>query len=177
MTGRAGTAAHTKSWEPADDAALARLVAEGHSGSEIGHRLGRSRNAVLGRIHRLKHNGLLPPDALARLMSRPATPAKAPQPARLPGSRAAGAQIARAREARRGDTEPRGAVSDRLQKQAFDEGFRGQTGRVNFLDLRLVHCRWPIVQASGETRYCGADATTGSWCAMHAKWAVAGARP
>lgn len=46
-----------QAWDEALDARLRALWAEGHSTAEIGRRMGLTKNAVVGRVHRLK----LPP--------------------------------------------------------------------------------------------------------------------
>ena len=43
------------SWTETDDRLLIELVAEGLPTRVIGERLGRTRNSVCGRVHRLKH--------------------------------------------------------------------------------------------------------------------------
>jgi GcrA cell cycle regulator len=68
-------------WTDEETALLARLWGEGHSGAEIGRRLGKTRNAVLGRVHR---------DGLPRREEpqRAARPRKIrPAPALRPGAR------------------------------------------------------------------------------------------
>lgn len=50
-------------WTEEEDATLKRLWAEGYSGSEIGVILHRTRNAIIGRVHRLD----LPPRAVATM--------------------------------------------------------------------------------------------------------------
>lgn len=50
----------------------------------------------------------------------------------------------------------------------FKEGFRGQTGRLAFIELRTGLCHYPIDQPEGPVRYCGLDAD-GRYCPEHAR--------
>ncbi len=61
---------------------LRRLWAEGHSTAEIGRRIGASKNAVVGKAHRLDLPGRLSPIAKENMPSR--RPSKPPIAARLP---------------------------------------------------------------------------------------------
>jgi hypothetical protein len=50
----------------------------------------------------------------------------------------------------------------------FSEGYRGQTASVSLLELKDCMCRFPIDQAEGPVRYCGAAVVEGSpWCEGH----------
>jgi GcrA cell cycle regulator len=63
-------------WTAEEDATLVRLVAKGRSASEIGMELGRSRNAVCGRIHRKK---LQPKHNELKRVARQAQPPRRPR--------------------------------------------------------------------------------------------------
>lgn len=45
-------------WKTEEDQLILQLIAEGHSASVIGEKIGRTRNSVIGRAHRLKLNGV-----------------------------------------------------------------------------------------------------------------------
>lgn len=61
------------SWTETDDALLKELLAQGLSASKIGKQIGRTRNAVCGRAHRLKLAGVA-------LVRKPKEPKPKPQP-------------------------------------------------------------------------------------------------
>lgn len=63
-----------KAWTEDDDACLARMIAQGYTARTIASLMGRTRNSVLGRVHRLKL-GLRPGGATRA--GRKATAAKA----------------------------------------------------------------------------------------------------
>ena len=68
------------SWTPERIGNLENLWAEGHSTAEIGRRLGVSKNAVVGKAHRLGLPGRQSPiDAKRRQAKKDATPAPTPR--------------------------------------------------------------------------------------------------
>ena len=84
-------------WTEADDARLATLWAEGHVASAIGREMGRSKNGVIGRSHRIHlpprpspipgHVPALPKPTAPPPLPPPVivAPAPLPAPPRLPG--------------------------------------------------------------------------------------------
>lgn len=122
------------------------LWAEGHSAAQIAGRIGVTRNAVIGKIHRL---GLAarPPRPRA---SKPAAPRRAA--VRRPVLRAAFI-------ADPGDAD-------------ISCGNEELTGEATLMSLGANMCRWPIGDpALAEFRLCGRAADGGPYCAHHARLA------
>jgi len=70
----------SNAWTPEEDATLLRLQLEGFSAAEIGRTFGKSRNAVIGRLHRLRAKGIgLPKQSPRRsTTARPETKPRKP---------------------------------------------------------------------------------------------------
>ena len=84
-------------WTPELDAELRRLWAEGHSGTAIGDAIGMTKNAVIGRAHRLKCERRPspigrtratppPPPPKIKAQPKPRPPLPVTEPDRLPPS-------------------------------------------------------------------------------------------
>ena len=53
-------------------------------------------------------------------------------------------------------------------KAVFSEGFAGQTGRLDLIDLADDQCRFPIDQPDGSVRFCAQPQRRGSaYCKHH----------
>ncbi|TCZ66185.1 GcrA family cell cycle regulator [Roseicella aquatilis] len=143
---------------------LRSLWAEGHSTAEIGRRMGVSKNAVVGKAHRLNLPARPSPirrEAEGTATPRPATPrrpvapppqreaaprrAEAPQPAASASAAPMGAPAAAPRPAPVAVVRPFPRVSTRS-------------------------CCWPLGEpGTPEFRFCTAEAITGKpYCAEHA---------
>jgi len=135
---------------------LKKLWTEGHSASQIANQLGGvSRNAVIGKVHRLGLSG----------RSTPSRPVKRPPALARPKPRAATATPASGKE----DAAP---ATSRGQKRRgeplaplpLDDG---ETASV--LTLRESMCKWPIGDpADSSFAFCGRKASCGPYCAEHA---------
>jgi GcrA cell cycle regulator len=128
---------------------LGALWAEGLSASEIAARLGGlTRNAVLGKLHRL---GLLGGRVRSGRLS-----AKPPQAPKQRRAKAATQPVVRAGPA----PPPRAAAPEALQLQ----------GLVSRLELLGAHvCHWPVGDPAAEDfAFCGRPAAAGPYCAAHA---------
>ncbi len=131
---------------------LKKLWAEGLSASQIATRMGGvTRNAVIGKVHRLGLSGR-------------ATPAK-PQRGRI------GALVS---EAAKTETRAPEALRTIAQEPAFSEPLVLATGdKTTVPTLKNNMCKWPIGDPSAEDfHFCGQSAATGkSYCAYHARLA------
>jgi len=146
---------------------LKKLWTEGHSASQIAKELGGvTRNAVIGKVHRLGLSGRTTPSRpvkrpprLARPKPRqPAVEASppAPEPVQPPAQSA--------RQAR--------ADAENLAPMALENG-----ETANVLNLKGSMCKWPIGDpADPDFAFCGRRATCGPYCAEHAKVAFQPAR-
>ena len=129
---------------------LKKLWLDGHSASQIAKQLGHgvTRNAVIGKVHRLGLSGRATP-------SKPARPTtfRAPRPARP-------ATVAQTRRAvDRGPSDPAPA-------QMRDE----QPGAATVLTLGAHMCKWPIGDPTDNGfTFCGRRASEGSYCVEHAR--------
>lgn len=169
-------------WTDEQTRQLRDLVYQRHSATTIAKAMGFTRNAIIGRCHRLglklAGNGGQAAKAATKQLERKALAARAkaqrapsesvqrePRPERPKGAVADVARVIRRRPA---------VHIDAPYDERFREGFRGQEGRLSISQLGLDHCRYPIETVDEETgrtetRYCGCQAEPGSsWCPEHA---------
>ena len=133
----------SSSWTDDRVQTLARLWADGLSASQIALSLGGvTRNAVIGKIHRLGLSGRARPTAPGARLAKP-EPKRRRRPARrLPAPvRAAPAPAALAAP---------------------------ETGLASVLSIRRGQCRWPIGEPlADDFRLCGRPAVRGAYCPAH----------
>ena len=140
---------------------------DGKSASQIASLLGNglTRNAIIGKVHRLG------------LAGRAKTPgANVPRPRRLPpppAHRMAGPQrlASAAPRMMRGATAlaiaPQ-ALAEVEEERAFESVVVPMSLRVTILELKEAMCRWPLGDpSSAEFRYCGSPKTSGPYCTYH----------
>lgn len=151
---------------------LRKLWLGGGSASEIVNELncGITRNAVIGKVHRLGLSGRTKaPRQLAPKPpkpARPAAPTRPPLPA-VPPLHAFNEHPAEARKGENdiGDQE-RAAIAQRADAPA------PASQNVTIMELRESMCRWPLGDpASPDFRYCGDAAPIGEgpYCKFHAR--------
>lgn len=147
----------THAWTPAEDATLQQQWAEGKSAGLIGHILGRSRNSVIGRVHRKGWQRRGPPlyytpRKRGPQRSEPKPKAVKPKPS-LPGRVTFGiAALAPV------ITEP-----PSLNKRLWELGEHD--------------CHWPI-NDGGPFLFCAHEkAGNGPYCAFHAEKGVTSKTP
>ncbi|MEM7767925.1 MAG: GcrA family cell cycle regulator [Pseudomonadota bacterium] len=144
---------------------LKKLWAEGHSASQIAKELGGvTRNAVIGKVHRLGLSGRATPSRPVKRPPRLARPkprvmadgtVKAPKVAPVPGA----------------------AVAMREEIEKLDPLPLENGDAATVLTLRDSMCKWPIGDpADPKFAFCGRKATCGPYCAEHAKVAFQPAR-
>ena len=144
---------------------LKKLWADGLSASQIAGQMGGvTRNAVIGKVHRLGLSGRAKTNA-APAQPRPRKVARAPshplthRPA-VHGNTALAAHLRAAPEA-----EPEPEI-------AFDEDVViPMSERVTIMELRDSMCRWPMGDpTTPEFRFCGGKAITGlPYCPHHSR--------
>ena len=138
---------------------------EGKSASQIAALLGHglTRNAVIGKVHRLGLAGRAKSPRLASPRPRPA----ASQPS---AHRAAAPRMASAPRITRGATAlaiAPDALAD-AEPEAFESVVVPLSLRVTIVELKEAMCRWPLGDpATAEFRYCGSPAASGPYCAYH----------
>ncbi|MFN3228244.1 MAG: GcrA family cell cycle regulator [Asticcacaulis sp.] len=151
------------SWTDERVATLKKLWLEGHSASQIAKQLGGvTRNAVIGKVHRLGLSGRAAPSQPARPLFKPARPAR-PAAAAAPSAPIVAAQPA----ARR--AEPLARPVPVSVPAILDEG----PGTATVLTLGAHMCKWPIGDpATDEFTFCGRRSCEGSpYCVEHARLA------
>ena len=139
-------------WTDERVATLKKLWLDGLSASQIAKQLGGvTRNAVIGKVHRLGLSGRAAP-------SQPARPAfKAPRPARVAAPTPAPAA-------------PRRAVADAPVAPTLPSILRQESpGSATVLTLGAHMCKWPIGDPSTDAfSFCGRR-TGETYCAEHAR--------
>ncbi|MDJ0920151.1 MAG: GcrA family cell cycle regulator [Henriciella sp.] len=140
---------------------LKKLWAEGHSASQIAKELGGvTRNAVIGKVHRLGLSGRATPSRPVKRPPRLARPKPRVQP---DGSVVTPRPAAPSSDAQTRTVEK--AVMVTLPPQPLADG-----EAATILTLRDSMCKWPIGDpADPKFAFCGRKATCGPYCAEHAK--------
>jgi GcrA cell cycle regulator len=148
----------TATWNPERVAQLRNFVGAGLTCSQIAAEIGVTRNAVIGKIHRLG----LGPGRPAAASGRACSP-RTRRP-RLPSQR----QMLRLISA----DAPRAADGAALDSLSVDSA-----RYCSLLELAQGKCRWPVGDQGGNSRatdfvFCGNEAAAGfSYCAGHARMA------
>lgn len=154
-------------WTPERIADLTRLVIQGETYSEIGRRLGISKNACLAKAHRL-HLPARPSPIKRGHRATAQSSSRHPPGAARPGSR--GSSPARFRET----TPARGA------RKAPAPVFLPDPAAVNDSCASVRRCAWPLWgnEERPMHRYCGAriDGEHGAYCGYHAIVSAEGSR-
>ncbi|UDF03266.1 GcrA family cell cycle regulator [Asticcacaulis sp. AND118] len=146
------------SWTDERVETLKKLWQEGHSASQIAKTLGGvTRNAVIGKVHRLGLSGRAAPSQPARPLYKPAKP---PRPA-------AQAQPAPQPAPRRVSVEPAQRPVAQVPSVPVIEG----PGTATVLTLGSKMCKWPIGDpSSDEFTFCGRRASDGiPYCVEHSR--------
>ncbi|MCI4645595.1 MAG: GcrA cell cycle regulator [Hyphomonadaceae bacterium] len=149
---------------------LKKLWAEGHSASQIAKELGGvTRNAVIGKVHRLGLSGRATP---SRPVKRPPRLAR-PKPRILPDGTVKTPQPRSASPA-----VTKATREDRAEIEALPPLELKNGEKATVLNLSGSMCKWPIGDpADPNFAFCGRNAECGSpYCAEHAKIAFQPAR-
>ena len=143
---------------------LKKLWADGLSASQIAGELGNvTRNAVIGKVHRLGLSGRAKDKAASAAPQRPRKAARTPSaPAPIapqPHINVVSAPI------------PLQPVMEESEVLAEDDMAVPMSERVTIMDLRESMCRWPMGDPTKpEFRFCGARSITGlPYCTHHAR--------
>ena len=146
----------TAGWTEDRVGALKKLWLEGQSASQIAKQLGGgvTRNAVIGKVHRLGLSGRAAPSQPARATFRPSRPRPAAPPTQAPSA-------PRRIEA----VQPRPAAPAQVPAPMPD-----LPGTATVMTLGAHMCKWPIGDpSSNEFSFCGRRSSEGVYCVEHAR--------
>jgi GcrA cell cycle regulator len=167
------------SWTDERIELLKKLWSDGLSASQIAGELGSvTRNAVIGKVHRLGLSG-----RAKTVSTQQARPRKAPVPQRAPmgggGGSGGGGSSNRSTNMQ---SFVRGAVALKADPIMMMEGALqpvsmvqdvvvAMSRRVSIMELKEGICRWPLGDPmAADFVYCGADCSTGTpYCGFHSK--------
>jgi len=154
----------TAGWTEDRVGALKKLWLEGQSASQIAKQLGGgvTRNAVIGKVHRLGLSGRATPSQPARTAAfRPARPRATP----------AGSPMAQPSTPRRIEGARIEAVAPRPSLPVVTPVAAPElAGTATVMTLGAHMCKWPIGDPSSrEFSFCGRRASEGVYCIEHAK--------
>ena len=152
---------------------LKELWAEGLSASEIARVLGGvTRNAVIGKVHRLRLAGRAPARRGSPSPSSPGTPAKRRETRQKTETRRPAAPVTNGATALKAQKESAPVEAAKAETAPLSLVKPPAEGRItNIMDLTHKTCRWPIGDPGDENfAYCGDHAQPGSpYCEHHAR--------
>ncbi|MFT4075020.1 MAG: GcrA family cell cycle regulator [Asticcacaulis sp.] len=149
------------SWTDERVETLKKLWQEGHSASQIAKQLGGvTRNAVIGKVHRLGLSGRAAPSQPTRPLYKPARPPR-PAVSSAPAERPAAQATVRR-------TEP---VLARPVINQPVVPYVEEPGTATVLTLGAKMCKWPIGDPSSDSfSFCGRRSDDGTpYCVEHAR--------
>lgn len=150
------------SWTDERVETLKKLWQEGHSASQIAKQLGGvTRNAVIGKVHRLGLSGRATPSQPTRPLYKPARP---PRPA-ASASPAVERPAAQASVRRADPVLARPVISQPVVP------YVEEPGTATVLTLGAKMCKWPIGDPSSDSfSFCGRRSDEGTpYCVEHAR--------
>jgi GcrA cell cycle regulator len=156
------------SWTDERVEQLRKLWLDGKSASQIAAELanGITRNAVIGKVHRLGLSGRVKSPTQAAPRPRPAAKPSNPAPRREASPRPSAPMS-------RGNTAL--AYAPRMEAEPvirpMEEVVIPMSERVTIMELKEAMCRWPLGDpATSEFRYCGAKSPVGTpYCSHHSR--------
>lgn len=161
----------TMSWTDERVEQLRQHWIEGKSASQIAILLGHglTRNAIIGKVHRLGLVGRAKPSSSAA--SRPRTPSSKQGIHRITTSRTTASVAPRVvRGATALAIAPRTEIEP--EPEACESVVLPMSLRVTIVELKEAMCRWPLGDpTSPDFRYCGSPVASGPYCAHHGRLA------
>lgn len=153
------------SWTDDRVTTLKKLWLDGLSASQIAKQLGGvTRNAVIGKVHRLGLSGRAAP-------SQPARPAfKAPRPARPAAQTMPSAPRRVVASEPSAPTPMTASTSPNVAPPSLPVYRDEQPGSATVLTLGAHMCKWPIGDPSSDGfTFCGRRSSDGPYCVEHAR--------
>lgn len=145
---------------------LTKLWAEGLSASQIANRLGGvTRNAVIGKVHRLGLSGRTTTSRIKAPRARRRTVSK-------PGGRGGGATLrTHGNVALKAYYDPETDAEAEMVPAPIEELFIPVSERASILTLKETMCRWPIGDpGEDDFHFCGRSSDQGvPYCDFHAR--------
>ena len=178
----------SKGWDSATLKKLKALVGKGLSTSEIGKRLGISKNAVVGKLNRLgwnmKAGGVAGATAKKTAEKKPAaakaaakkTTAAPKKAATSRGTKKSGVVVSKAKTSVKTTT---GGAASKMSSKNLAMHQRIIQHSLELANLKPNQCRWPIGDPDSENfHFCGATVFVGKpYCYEHCKQAYQFAPP
>ena len=158
------------SWTDERVEQLRQLWTDGKSASQIAALLGHglTRNAIIGKVHRLGLAGRAKAPASAPARPRPSSPQSG---AHRPAAPRAASAVPRAV---RGATALKIAplTETEAEPEIHESVVVPMSLRVTIVELREAMCRWPLGDPTCQDfRYCGSPVAKGPYCAHHGRLA------
>jgi GcrA cell cycle regulator len=156
----------TMSWTDERVELLKQHWQEGKSASQIANLLGHglSRNAIIGKVHRLGLAGRAKSSNSGGSRARQSAPQHAVRRVVSPRATIAGPRIVRGATALALAPQP---VTE-AEPETFESVVLPMSLRVTIVELKEAMCRWPLGDpASPDFRYCGSPVSSGPYCAHH----------
>ncbi len=158
------------SWTDERVEQLRQLWTEGKSASHIANLLGHglTRNAVIGKVHRLGLAGRAKAPVSAPARPRASSPHSGAHRSATPRAASAPPRVVRGATAL--------AIAPLAETEAEPEIHESvvlpMSLRVTIVELKEAMCRWPLGDpTSPDFRYCGSPAVNGPYCAHHSRLA------
>lgn len=164
---------YAKPWTPEEDATLLRLQLEGFSAAEIGRTMHKTRNAIIGRLHRLRDKGMGLPKQSPRKSTapRPETKPRKPSPPRL--LRAVQVDKAEELRAKAENVGPGVHLAHPVSREPWRvpkaEAFKPLPGTepIPLIGRPAFTCAWVVEGEGAEALCCGQRVSVGAYCASH----------
>jgi GcrA cell cycle regulator len=141
---------------------------DGKSASQIAGLLGNgvTRNAVIGKVHRLGLAGRA--KTASTVASRPARRSAPPPMQRVAGPRLSHAHAPRMTRGATALAYAPQTLSELETQEEFESVVVPMSLRVTIIELKESMCRWPLGDpATSEFRYCGSPTASGPYCGYH----------